>query len=70
MDIPKEKYIGIVKHTLKSMADLSMKDKSYCLYDDIISYYNNTIEPEGVLTNKEFTGICREVAAELTKAAN
>lgn len=31
MDIPKEEYIGIVKHTLKSMADLSMKDKSYVL---------------------------------------
>lgn len=59
--IDKKTYIGIVKFILESMLDLSKTDKNYNLTADTIYYYENTIVPEGQITQDEFLEICKEV---------
>lgn len=54
-------YIGIVKFTLESMLNLSKTNKNYNLTADTIYYYENTIVPEGQITQNEFLELCKEV---------
>lgn len=48
--LDKKTYRGIVKFTLESMLNLSKTDKNYNLAADTIYYYENTIVPEGQIT--------------------
>lgn len=60
--LDKKTYRGIVKFTLESMLNLSKTDKNYNLAVDTIYYYENTIVPEGQITQDEFLELCKEVA--------
>ena len=60
--LDKKTYRGIVKFTLESMLNLSKTDKNYNLAADTIYYYENTIFPEGQITQDEFLELCKEVA--------
>ena len=60
--LDKKTYRGIVKFTLESMLNLSKTDKNYNLAADTIYYYENTIVPEGQITQDEFLRLCKEVA--------
>ena len=51
--LDKKTYRGIVKFTL---------DKNYNLAADTVYYYENTIVPEGQITQDEFLELCKEVA--------
>lgn len=44
------------------MLNLSKTDKNYNLAADTIYYYENTIVPEGQITQDEFLELCKEVA--------
>ena len=59
--LDKKTYRGIVKFTLESMLNLSKTDKNYNLAADTIYYYENTIVPEGQITQDEFLELCKEV---------
>lgn len=60
----KKTYTKIVKFTLGSMMDLAKTDASYNFLADMVDYYLNKIQPDGVLTQEEFTQLCREVENE------
>lgn len=60
----KKTYTQIVKFTLGSMMDLAKTDASYNFLADTVDYYLNKIQPDGVLTQEEFTQLCREVENE------
>lgn len=62
--IDKKTYTNIVKFTLGSMMDLAKTDKTYNLLADTVDYYLRTIKPDGILTQEEFSQLCREVENE------
>ena len=59
--LDKKTYRGIVKFTLESMLNLSKTDKNYNLAADTIYYYENTIVPEGQITQDEFLAINEQI---------
>ena len=60
----KKTYTKIVKFTLGSMMDLAKTDASYNFLADMVDYYLGKIKPDGILTQEEFTQLCREVENE------
>ena len=66
--LDKKTYRGIVKFTLESMLNLSKTDKNYNLAADTIYYYENTIVPEGQITQRNFSAKFKsELVIELLK---
>lgn len=47
------------------LLNLSKTDKNYNLAADTIYYYENTIVPEGQITQDEFLELCKEVAIKI-----
>lgn len=54
-------YINIVKSDLQLMKESRKADKTYGLYIDIISYYENKIKPDNIITSKDLLKICEVV---------
>ena len=55
----------IVTYTLKSMLELSKKEKEYSLGLDLIHYYKTEIEPKNIITEAEFKSLCGDVGINL-----
>ena len=54
-------YINIVKSDLQLMKESRKADKTYGLYTDIISYYENKIKPDNIITSKDLLKLCEVV---------
>jgi len=58
--IDKRLYAGVVRNTVKMMVRLSEEHTAYDAHRDLVEYYHETIEKEGVLSQSEFLTICNE----------
>ena len=56
-----DNYINIVKNDLQLMKESRKADKTYSLYTDIISYYENKIKPDNIITSKDLLKLCEAI---------
>ena len=57
-------YVKAVSHTLRSMMDLADEDDEYSFEADLIHYYENTIQKEGILNCLDFMFILEQIKKE------
>lgn len=57
----KERYIKKVKLKLHTISSLDNPSSDVNIREAVIQYYENTVEPDMVITSDEFLAICKEV---------